>query len=61
MSSSWLICDSVAHNCEVLLKGLSQTAVCLSHKLFLALGACDDVDNMLGLTVHSAVNLDTLT
>ena len=61
MSSCWLICDSIADNCEVLLKSLSQTAVCLGHKLLLALGAGDDVDNMLGLTVHSAVNLDTLT
>lgn len=45
----------------MLLKSLSQTAMGLSNKLLLALGAGDDVDNMLGLTVHSAVNLDTLT
>ena len=61
MSSCWLICDSVADNCQMLLESLSKTAVCLSNKLLLALGAGDDVDNMLGLTVHSAVNLDTLT
>ena len=61
MSSSWLICDSIADNSQMLLESLSKTAVGLSNKLLLAFGAGDNVDNMLGLTVHSAVNLDTLT
>ena len=61
MSPSWLVCDPVADNCQVLLEGLAQTPVCLRHKLLLTLGAGDDVDNVLGLAVHSTVYLDTLT
>ena len=49
MSSCWLICDSVADNCQMLLESLSETAVCLSNKLLLALGAGDDVEHGLYL------------
>ena len=55
-----LVGDPVVDDGQMLLESLSQAAVGLGDELFLALCAGDEVDQVAGLTVNTAVDLDRL-
>ena len=60
VSASRLVGDPVVDDGQMLLESLSQGAVGLGHKLLLALGAGDEVDQVAGLAVHTTVDLHRL-
>ena len=60
MPAGGLVGDPVVDDGQMLLESLSQAAVGLGDELFLALCAGDEVDQVAGLTVNTAVDLDRL-
>ena len=58
MSACGLVGDPVVDDGQMFLESLSQGAVSLGDELFLALCAGDEVDQVAGLAVNTAVDLD---
>ena len=58
MSACGLVGDPVVDDGQMLLESLSQAAVGLGDELLLALCAGDEVDQVAGLAVNTAVDLD---
>ena len=57
MPACGLVGDPVVDDGQMLLESLSQAAVGLGDELFLALCAGDEVDQVAGLAVNTAVDL----
>ena len=56
MSACWLVRDLVAHNVDVLGKGLGEGALRVADQLLLALCARDQVHNIARAAVHVTVD-----
>ena len=61
VSACRLVGDPVVDDGQMFLESLGQAAVSLRDKLLLALGAGNEVDQVAGLAVNPAVDLDRLT
>ena len=60
VSPCWLVSNSIIHNLQMLSESIGHAPVCLRHKLLLALGAGDQVDQVARLAVHPAVDFHLL-